>query len=93
MQSGPWFAYRKTFLAGEYTACLYGRGLVITYGPPFELKQSTKMNLSAFAQTVIDQYPNIPTALTLSDSKPTHGGSVHPVQSWLAYISTYVTSA
>lgn len=74
MQSGPWFAYRKTFLAGEYTACLYGRGLVITYGPPFELKQSTKMNLSAFAQTVIDQYPNIPTALTLSDSKPTHGG-------------------
>ncbi len=74
MQSGPWFAYRKTFLAGEYAACHYGRGLVITYGPPFELKQSTQMNLSEFGQNVIDQYPDISNSLALSDSKPTHGG-------------------
>lgn len=73
MQS-KWLAYRKTFLSGEYAACEFGRGLIITYGPPFSMSESDKTNLSTFGKSVVKQFPKIQSNLDLTDPKVSHGG-------------------
>lgn len=73
MQS-EWHAYRKTFLSGEYAACLHGRGLILTYGPAFKTMISSTAQLSAFGQSVIKHYPMLTSCLAFKDTQPPHGG-------------------
>lgn len=68
-----WRAYRKTFLAGEYAACQYGRGFVLTYGPPFKMIQNLTDQLSAFGNSVTAKYPSL-KGLSFIDTEQAHGG-------------------
>lgn len=72
--SDSWQAYRKTFVSGEYAACQFGRGFVLTYGPAFMLTPSDQMKLSTFGLSVLKNYPEIHTSLALRDTIVNHGG-------------------
>lgn len=69
-------AYRKTFLAGEYAACQYGRALLFNYGPTFILQPSSYWQLSQLGQRIIRTYglTQHPKPMSFIDPLDNHGG-------------------
>ena len=75
MNITSWQAYRKTFLAGEYAACQFGRGLLLNYGPAFQMTVGHHWQLSDLAKQILNRYDIKHSApLVWLDPEPPHGG-------------------